>query len=96
MHNVSSILGGGGGYLSTFRGTGTWQTVTELWVSFSNFSTISRNYGCSFQESFHNFRNYGPYFHSICGIMALKSIRIYGFMGINFSGKMARPRQMIG
>ena len=28
--------------------------------------------------------------------MTLKSTRIYGVMGTKFSGKMARPRQMIG
>ena len=28
--------------------------------------------------------------------MTLKSTRIYGIMGTNVSGKMARPRQMIG
>ena len=44
-----------------------------------------------FQGTFHNFQNYGPDFHSICGIMALKSTRIYGIMGTIFSGKMARP-----
>ena len=93
----------GGGKLSTFHGTGTchflgvlFQTVTELWVSFSQFVDISRNYGCPFQGIFHNFRNYGPDFDSIYGIMTLKSTRIYGIMGTNFSGKMARPRQMIG
>ena len=40
--------------------------------------------------------NNGPDFHSIYGIMTLKSTRIYGIMGTNFSGKMARTRQMIG
>ena len=45
---------------------------------------------------FHTFRNYGPDFYSICGIMTLKSTRIYGIMGTKFSGKMARPRQMLG
>ena len=72
------------------------QTITELWVSFSQFFYISRNYGCPFQGIIHNFRNYGPDIYSICGIMALKSTRIYGIMGINFSGKMARPRHIIG
>ena len=72
------------------------QTVTDSRVSFSQFVDISRNYGCPFQGIFHNFRNYGPHFHSIYGIMTLKSTRIYGIMGTNFSGKMARPRQMIG
>ena len=28
--------------------------------------------------------------------MALKSTRIYGIMGTNFLGKMARPRHIIG
>ena len=40
----------------------------ELWVSFSG--------------DFHNFRHYGPDFHSICGIMALKvieNLRNYGY-----------------
>ena len=36
------------------------ETVTELWVSFSQFLDISRNYGCPFQGIFDNFRNYGP------------------------------------
>ena len=67
------------------------ETVTELSVAFSQFLDISRNYGCPFQEIFRNFRNYGPDFHSIYGIMTLKCTRIYGIMGINFSGKMARP-----
>ena len=77
-------------YLSTLRGTGTlhfqgvfFQTVTELWVSFSQFSDISRNYGCPFQGIFYNFRNY---FHSICGIVALKSTRIYEIMRTIFFG----------
>ena len=59
--------GGGGGYFSTVCGTGTchflgvlFQTVTELWVPFSQFLDISRNYGCPFQGIFDNFRNYGP------------------------------------
>ena len=56
--------------------------LTELWVSFSVI--------------FRNFRNYGPDFHSNYGIMTLKSTRIYGIMGTDFSGKMARPRQKIG
>ena len=58
---------GGGGYFSTVCGTGTchflgvlFQTVTELWVPFSQFLDISRNYGCPFQGIFDNFRNYGP------------------------------------
>ena len=37
-----------------------------------------------------------PDIHSIRGIMGLKSTRIYGIMGNNFSGKMARPRHIIG
>ena len=49
----------------------------------------------SFSGDFHNFRNYGPDFHLIYGIMILKFTRIYGIKGTNFSGKMARPRQMI-
>ena len=56
---------------------------------------ISRNNGCPFQGIFHNLRNYGPDIYSICGIMALKSTRIYGIMGTNFSGKMARPHHII-
>ena len=72
------------------------QTVTELWVSFSQVLNISRNYGCPFRGIFHNFQKYGPYFHSIYEIMSLKSTRIYGIMRTNFSGKLARPRQMIG
>ena len=56
--------------------------LTELWVSFSG--------------DFHNFQNYGPDFHSIYGIITLKSTRIYGIMGANFSGKIARPCQKIG
>ena len=55
-----------------------------------------RNYGCPFQGIIHNFRNHGPDLHSIYGIMTLKSTIIYGIMSTNFSGKMARPRQMIG
>ena len=101
--SLSFQLGGGGGYLSTVRGTGTCnflgvlcQTITELWVSYLQFFDISRNYGCPFQGIFHNFRNYGPDTYSSCGIMALKSTRIYGIMGTNFSGKMARPRHIIG
>ena len=38
--------------------------------------------GCPFQGTFHNFRNYGPDFHSICAIIALKStknVRNYGY-----------------
>ena len=69
------------------------QTVTELWVSSSQVLNISR---CPFRGTFHNFQNYGPYFHAIYGIMTLESTRIYGIIGTNFSGKMARPRQMIG
>ena len=95
--------GSGGGYLSTARGTGTchflgvhFLTITELWVSFSQFFDISRNYGCPFQGLFNNFRNYGPDTYSICGIMALKSTRIHGIMGTDFLGKMARPRHIIG
>ena len=95
--------GGGGGTLILFvvrgraiiRGT-FFQTITELWVSFSQFFDISRNHGCPFQGIFHNFRNHGPDVYSICGIMALKSCRIYGFMGTNFSGKMGRRRHIIG
>ena len=30
------------------------------------------------------------------GIIALKFTRIYGIMGANFSGKIARPCQIIG
>ena len=99
---VQHLLGGGG-YLSTVRGTGTchflgvlFQTITELWVSFSQFFDISRNYGCPFQWIFHNFRNYGPDIYSICEIMALKSTRIHGIMGTDFLSKMARPRHVIG
>ena len=68
----------------------------ELWVAFSQFLDIKRNYGCTFQGIFHNFRNYGPDFHSMYGIMTLKSTRIYGIIGTNFSGTMARPCQIIG
>ena len=78
-----------------FRGT-FFETITELWVSFLQFFDISRNYGCPFQGIFHNLRNYGLDIYSIGGIMALKSTRIYGIMGINFSGKMARPHHKIG
>ena len=35
-------------------------------------------------------------FHSIYGTAAPKFTRIYGIMGTSFSGKMARPRPMIG
>ena len=78
-----------------FRGT-FFQTVTELWVSFSHFLDISRNYGRSFQGIFHNLRKYGPDIYSICGIMALKPTRINGIMGTKFSGKMARSHHIIG
>ena len=67
------------------------QTISELWVSFSQSFDISRNDGCPFQGILHNFRNYGPDIYSICGFVALKSTRIYGIMGTNFSAKMARP-----
>ena len=94
---------GGGGYLRTVRGMGTchfrgtfFKALAELWISFSQFFDISRNYVCPFQGIFHNFRNYGPDICSICGTLALKSTRIYGIMGTNFSGKMARPRHIIG
>ena len=97
------MLSGGGGTLVLFvvRGRAIFkgyffQTITELWVSFSQFFDISRNYGCLFQEIFHNFRNYGPDIYSIFGISALKSTTIYGIMGTNFLGKMARPRCIIG
>ena len=60
------------------------------------FFLISRNYGCPFQGIFHNFRNNGPDIYSISRIMVLKSTRIYGIMGTNFSGEMARPRHIIG
>ena len=99
LYNIYS----GGGYLSTVHGTGTchflgvlFQTITELWVSFSQCFDISRNYGCPFQWIFHNFRNYGPDIYSICEIMALKSTRIHGIMGTDFLSKMARPRHIIG
>ena len=62
----------------------------------SQFFDILRDYGCPFPGIFHNLRNYGPDIYSICGIMALKSTRIYGIMGTNFSGKMARPHHIIG
>ena len=95
--------GGGGRYLSTVRATGTchfygyfFHIITELWVSFSQFFEISRNYGCPFQGIFHNFPNYAPDTNSICEIMALKSTRIYGIMGTDSLGKMARPRHIIG
>ena len=89
---------GGGGYLSTFDGTGTchfqeyfFQTVMGLWVSFSQFLDIERNYGCPFQGILHHYQNYGPDFPSICGIMALKPTRIYGIMGTSFCGKWHGP-----
>ena len=72
------------------------QTVTELWVSLSQIFGILLNYECPFQGIFHDFQNYGSDFGSICRIMPLKSTRIYGIMGTNFSGKMAGPRQMMG
>ena len=65
-----------GGYLSTFWyrdlpfSKGTFQTVTELWESFSQFSDFSRTYVYPFQEILDNFRNYGSDFHSISTIMA--------------------------
>ena len=54
-----------------------------FWNYGYNFHNLRhlQNYGCHFQGIFHNFRNYGADFHSICGIMALKSTRIYGLMG---------------
>ena len=93
----------GGGYLSTVRGTGTCHFLGVLFsnhygimgIIFTIFD-ISRSYGCPFQGIFHNFRNYGLDIYSICGIMALKSTRIYGIMGTNFSGEMVRPRHIIG
>ena len=86
---------GGGGTLVLFVVRVLFQTITELWESFLLFFDISRNNGCPFQGIFHNFRNYGPDIYSICEIVALKSTRIYGIMGTNFSGKMARPCHII-
>ena len=87
---------GGGGTLVLFvvRGHAIFwgyffQTITELWVSFSQFFDISRNYGCPFQGIFHNFRNYGPDIYSICGIMALKihqNLRNYGYQFFGQNG----------
>ena len=56
--------------------------LTELWVPFSG--------------DFLDFPELWPRFSFDYGIMTLKSTRIYGIMGTNFSGKTARPRQMIG
>ena len=100
---IQCFLRGGGGYLSTVHGTGTCHFLGVLFsnhygimgIIFTIFD-ISREYGCPFQRIFHNFRNYGPEIYSICGIMALKSARIYGIMSTNFSGKMARPLHIIG
>ena len=104
LKQAPKYLGGGGTLIlfvvrgrAIFRGT-FFQTIPELWVSFSQFLTFHgiMGVGCPFQGIFHNFRNYGPDIYSICGIMALKSTRIYGIMGTNFSGKMAPPRHIIG
>ena len=98
---VKNSRGGGILVLFVVRGRAIFQgyffqTITEFWVSFSQFFDISRNYGCPFQGIFHNFRNYGPDTYSICGIMALESTRIHGIMCTDFLGEMARPRHIIG
>ena len=46
-----------------------------------------RNYGYPFPGKFHDSWNYGPHFHSICGIMAKKFFRVYAIMGTNLSAK---------
>ena len=63
---------------------------------FHNFLTFHGTMGVLFRGFFHNFRNYGSDIYSICGILALIFSRIYGIMGTNFSGKMVRPRHIIG
>ena len=98
-HQVSSSRGGGNLVLFMVRGRAF--MVRGRAIFWGTFFKPLRNYGylfygCPFQDIFQIFRNYGPDFHSIYGIMTLKSTRTYGIMGTNFSGKMARPRQMIG
>ena len=78
----------------SFEGT-FFKLLRNYGYNFHNFH-ILRIYGCSFQGIVHNFQNYGPDFHSICVIMALKSNKIDGIKATSFSDKLARPRQIIG
>ena len=93
---------GGGGTLvlfmvrgrAIFKGT-FFKPLRNYGYHFHNFFTFHGIMGVLFRGFFIIY-GIGPHIYSICGIMALKSTRIYGIMGTNLSGKMARPHHIIG
>ena len=65
--------------------------LLNYYYHFHSFQTLHEIMAVRFQGIFHNIRNYGSDFLSICGINALKSTKIHGNMGANFPIKMTRP-----
>ena len=95
---LASTLGGGGILVvfvvrgrAIFRDT-VFKPLPNYGYHFHNFQTPHRSMGVS-PGDFPQLPDLWPRFPSICGIMALKSTRIYGIVGTNFLGKMASPRQ---